>query len=205
MKSTVRYLAMATMLSMAACGSDDSVTPGNLTQAEVEELATAIFSQSFFDAMTLNYGPGAQSPEGPALAQYTTTVETTGQCPMGGQVAIDAFVDVDQNDDTGAGTIDFSVELIHAACVVQGDMGTQFTLNGDPNLLFDFLMSSDAQENVTFSGSISGAVAWATSDREGSCTIGYEFSGNSSQNGFSFQTNGSVCGTQFSESFSFSG
>lgn len=205
MKSTVRYLAMATMLSLAACGGDDSVTPGNLTQEEAEELATAIFSQSFFDALTLNYAPPAQSPDGPALAQYTTTVETTAQCPMGGQVALDAVVDVDENDETGAGTVDFSVALVHAACVVQGEMGTRFTLTGDPSLVFDFLMTSDGQENLSFSGSITGAVAWATDGKEGSCSVGYEFSGETTQNGFGFQANGSVCGTQISESFSFSG
>lgn len=205
MKSTVRYLAMATILSVAACGGDDSVTPSNLSQEEAEELAGAIFSQSFFDALTLNYAAPAQSPDGPALAQYTTTVETTGECPMGGQVAIDATVNVDENDTTGAGTVDFSVELIHASCVVQGDMGTQFTLSGNPNILFDFLMTSDAEGSATFGGSITGAVAWSTSDKEGSCSIGYDFSGDSSQNGFSFQASGSVCGTQFSESFSFAG
>lgn len=204
MKSSVRILALAGMLAAAACG-DDGVSPGNLTEEEAQELATAIFSQSLFDALTLDYQQPAQTQGGPQLASYSATVESMGDCPLGGTVAIEAVVDVETDDQTGAGTIDFSVDLVHAACVVQGDMGTQFSITGNPDLAFDFLMSTDAEENAEFSGSVSGALDWSTEGKDGTCSIGYEFSGSSSQNGFSFQTSGNVCGTTFSESFSFSG
>ncbi|NNL31080.1 MAG: hypothetical protein HKO77_08665, partial [Gemmatimonadetes bacterium] len=159
MKSSVRMFAFVGMLAAAACG-DDGVAPGNLTEEEAQELATAIFSQSLFDALTLNYEQPAQSPGGPQLAMYTATVETTGDCPLGGTVAIDAVIDVETDDQTGAGTIDFAVDLVHAACVVQGDMGTQFTLTGNPDLGFDFLMTTDAEENAEFSGGVSGSLMW---------------------------------------------
>lgn len=204
MKFNVRFFALAGMLAVAACG-DDGVSPGNLSEEEAQELATAIFSQSLFDALTLNYEQPAQVEGGPQLAMYTATVETSGSCPMGGVVAIDGTINVETDDQTGAGDVDFSVNLVHAACVVQGEMGTQFTLTGSPSLVFDFLMSTDGAENAEFSGSLSGAVDWATDGNGGVCSIGYEFSGASSQNGFSFQTEGSVCGTTFTESFSVSG
>lgn len=204
MKSSVRVLALAGIVALAACG-DDGVSPGNLTEEEAQELATAIFSQSLFDALTLNYEQPAQAPGGPQLAMYTATVQSTGQCPLGGTVAIDAVVDVETDDQTGAGTVDFTVDLVHAACVVQGQMGTQFTLTGNPDLGFDFLMTTDAQQNAEFSGGVTGSIAWSTEGKDGTCSIGYQFSGSSSANGFSFQTEGNVCGTTFSESFSFSG
>ncbi len=204
MKSSVRIVALAGMLAVAACG-DDGVSPGNLSEEEAQELATAIFSQSLFDALALNYQQPAQAPGGPQLATYTATVETTGQCPLGGTVAMEAVVDVETDDQTGAGSVDFSVDLTHVACVLQGDRGTQFTLTGDPNIGFDFLMTTDGQESAEFSGSVSGAIMWSREDGGGTCSVGYEFSGSSSSNGFSFETAGSVCGTTFSESFSVSG
>lgn len=204
MKSTVRYLTVAAMVALAACGDDDSVTPSNLTEAEAEELAGAIFSQSFFQALTLQPQP-AQTSQGPALATFSESVEVTASCPMGGAVTITGTVNGETDDQTGAGTIDFEMSLFHAGCVVQGEMGTQFTLTGNPSLVFDFLMSTDGAGNSTFSGSLSGAVDWATSGKDGTCSVGYDFSGDASQNGFSFQTSGSICGTDVSQSFTISG
>lgn len=204
MKSSVRILALASMLAVAACG-DDGVSPGNLTEEQAQELATAIFSQSLFDALSLNYQQPAQVEGGPQLAMYSATVESTSECPLGGTVSIDATVDVETDDQTGAGSIDFELDLVHAACAIQGQMGNQFTLSGNPSIAFDFLMETDAQENADFSGSVTGAVDYAFSGEQGTCSIAYEFSGSSSTNGFSFETVGNVCGTTFSESFSVSG
>ena len=63
MKSSVRIVALAGMLAVAACG-DDGVSPGNLSEEEAQELATAIFSQSLFDALSMNYQQPAQAPGG---------------------------------------------------------------------------------------------------------------------------------------------
>ncbi len=204
MKSSVRILALASMLAVAACG-DDGVSPGNLTEDEAQELATAVFSQSLFEALALNYDQLAQAEGGPQLAMYTATVEATGDCPLGGTVAIDATVDVETDDQTGAGSIDFEIDLVHASCMVQGQMGNEFTLTGNPSLGFDFLMETDGQDNSEFSGSVTGALDWSTANKEGTCSISYEFSGAATADSFSFQTAGNVCGTTFSESFSFSG
>ncbi|MDH3272685.1 MAG: hypothetical protein OEN56_15210 [Gemmatimonadota bacterium] len=203
MKSTVRYLALTGMVVLAACG-DDGLTAGTLSAAEAEELAGAIFSQSFLSALTLNYDQPAQSPEGPQLATYTTTIETTASCPLGGLVAVDAFVDVAVDDQTGAGDVDFSVDLTHSGCVVQGQNGTEFSLTGNPGILFNFLMSTDGGENASFSGSITGAVDFGMVgvEKQGMCQISYDFSGTSSQQGFSFQASGSVCSNNVSQSFS---
>lgn len=203
MKSSVRYLAVACMVALAACGDDDSVSPDDLSQAQAEALATAVFTQSFMGAFGLNYQSPPQAPDGPALAMYTWNGEATHPCPLGGEVAISAAVDVETNDETGAGTIDFDVEQVPSGCVVQADNGTQFTLNGDPSLTFDFLMENDGEQNLDFGGTLGGAVAYSFDDGEGSCPVTMEFTGSGTPNGFSFANAGTVCGMDFSTEFSF--
>lgn len=205
MRLNVRYVALAAMVALAGCGDDDGVTPGNLTEAEAQELAGAIFQQSFANALQLDYQPPAQAPGGPALVTYSESVEATGPCPLGGEVTLQGVVDGDIDDETGAGTIEFSVDLVHALCGVQGDQGTQFTLTGNPGLGFDFTMETDGEENFGFSGEILGNVDWSTDEEDGSCGIDYDFSGESAQGGFAFNTEGTVCGVEFSHSLNVQG
>lgn len=205
-KPSARYLTVAAMVALAACGDDDSVTPDNLTEAEAQALATAVFQQSFMSAFTLDYEQQQpQAVNGPATATYQAEIETTAACPLGGEVALSAVVDVQTNDETGAGTVDFSVAQVHSNCGVQGDQGQQFTISGDPGVTFDFLMETDGQENFGFSGSLTGALSWATDGKAGTCAVSVEFSGQGSPTGFSFSNAGTVCGVDFSESVTISG
>lgn len=205
MRSNVRYLAIAAMIALAGCG-EDGVSPGDLTEAEAQELAAAIFAQSFASALQLDYQPPAQAPGGPALITYSESVEATGPCPLGGQVTLAGTVDGDVNDETGAGTFEFSVDLVHAACGVQGDEGTQFTLTGNPGLGFDFFLESDGEQNLSYTGDILGAIDWSTSDKEGSvCEIDYDFSGDFSAGSISVSAEGRVCGVDFSHSVTVQG
>jgi hypothetical protein len=67
-------------------------------------------------------------------------------------------------------------------------------------------MTTDGEQNSSFSGSISGGVAWSTESKQGStCSISYDLSGESSQAGFSFQTDGSICGIDVDRSLTISG
>lgn len=203
MRPNVRVMALVAMVALAACGDNDGVTPGTLSQEQAAELASAIFSQSFFGALEIGYEQPPQAVGGPMLATYSETVEATGPCPLGGEVAINGSVDVETDDETGAGDIDFTLTLVHSSCAVQGQQGTQFTLTGNPSLVFDFLMSTDGEQGFSFSGSISGAVDYAIDGGdEGSCPINYDFSGESSQTGFAAQATGSVCGVDVSQNVS---
>lgn len=199
MRSSVRYLALVAMTALAACGDDDGVSPTVLSEAEATELASAVFSQSVFNAMAVDYQPPATAPGGPQLASYSATVETSGPCPMGGQAALTGAIDVETNDETGAGTLDYGLTVTHQSCVVQGDQGTQFTLNGNPNLVLEFTATTTGEGFGGFDGSLTGAVDFTTPDEQGTCQITYDFSGESSQSGFSFSTNGNVCGHSISQ------
>lgn len=194
MRSSLRYLAVAAMMALAACSDDDAVGTDVLSEAQATELASAIFSQGLFDALAVNYEQPAQVADGPQLATYTSTVETTASCPLGGQVALTGAVDVETDDETGAGTLDFGLTLTHSSCAVQGDQGSQFTLTGNPNLVFGFIANTTAEGFGSFDGDITGAVDFSTDDGEGTCQITYAFSGEASASSFSFSTNGDVCG-----------
>lgn len=202
MRSSVRYLAVIGMMALAACGDDDAVGTDVLSEAQAAELASAVFSQGLFDALAVNYSQPAQTADGPQLATYTSTVETTASCPLGGQVALTGAVDVETDDATGAGTLDFDLTLTHSSCAVQGDQGSQFTLNGNPNLVFDFLTNTTAEGFGSFGGGITGAVDFSTDDGDGTCQITYEFSGEATASGFSFSTNGNVCGHSVTQNVS---
>ena len=89
--------------------------------------------------------------------------------------------------------------------MVQGDRGTQFTLNGNPGVVFSFVIESDGGDNTSFSGTLNGSVDWATPEKSGSCGITYGFSGQTSATGFSFSTEGTFCGQDVSQTLSFSG
>lgn len=203
MRSSVRILTLSAMVALVGC--DDPVDTSNLSESQATELAGAVFQQSLVDAMAVDWRQPAQAPDGPQLATYTATVAATGSCPLGGDVALSGDIDVETDDETGAGTLDFGLTLVHASCVVQGGQGTRFTLTGNPNLTLDFTATTDGESFGSFSGSIGGAVDYATEGDDGTCTITYGFSGESSQNGFSFQTDGTVCGHEISRSISFSG
>lgn len=194
MRSSVRCLALVAMTTLAACGDDDAVGTDVLTEAQATELASAIFSEGLGDALAVNYSQPATANAGPQLATYTSTVETTASCPLGGEVALAGAVDVETNDETGAGTLDFGLTLTHASCVVQGDQGSQFTLTGNPNLVFGFVANSTGEGFGSFEGDITGAVDFSTDEGEGTCQITYDFSGEATATGFSFSTNGNVCG-----------
>lgn len=205
MKSNVRMIALAAVTVLAACG-DDGVSPDALTEAQATELASAIFSQSLFQVLALDYQPPQAAAGGPQLAIYSETVDATGPCPLGGEVSLSGSLEGETNDETGAGTIDFSLGLVHAACGVQGDGGTRFTLNGNPSLGFGFTLTTDGEQNFGFSGSLAGAVDYAIEGGdEGTCSIDYDFSGESAQTGFSFQTEGSICGVDVTQNVTVSG
>ena len=205
MKFPTRTLALVAVVAVGACGDDDPVSSTTLSEAEAQELAGAIFTQSFFQAMTLDAGLPAQSVDGPQTVTFNETVQATADCPLGGQLSLDGNALGDVDDQTGAGTIAYTMTLVHSGCVVQGDQGTQFTLTGNPSLVFSFDVTTDGGDNSSFSGGFDGAVGFSTSDADGSCGMDYGFAGETSTTGFSFSTTGTICGIDVSQNLTISG
>jgi hypothetical protein len=199
--SIVRSCALLGVLAVASCGADDPAgVTADLSDVEAQELAGVIFSLGFLNSLTL----GPQAVEGPArvIEAYTETVQTTAACPSGGAVDLDATLNVTFDTETGASSVGYSIIQTHNACVGQGDQGTTFTLNGNPNITFDLLADTDVQSESTFwSGGINGSIAWETSGRSGTCSANLEYSGSSASQAVTFSLSGTICGASISRSF----
>lgn len=197
-------LAMAVVVA-GACGDDDSITgsdTSSLSEAEVDELASVIFTETLLSSFT--FGSAPQQAEGPQPVVATLDFDNTQPCPLGGDLSVAGSVVSDTDDTTGAGTFTFTMDATHAGCVVESDQGTQFTLTGNPAIELDMQASSDGQDFGEFSGSITGGVLWATGDRDGSCGVNITFSGQASSTSFSFTIGGTVCSTSVNSSLSIS-
>ncbi len=195
-----RVIALSAALIVAACG-EDSLVPSDLSQDEAQELASAILSATFANSGTIPTGPQLS---GPQMVEFMTTFDDTAPCPMGGEVALSGSLDVYVNDTTQAAELTYVMTQVHDGCVVQGDGGRQFTLTGNPNLGFNFLVSTEG-ESVTWDGTVAGTLDWVHDGNSGSCGISYEFSG-TAQAGQSIggSVEGTVCGYQIDREFSLS-
>ena len=199
---SVRLLALAGVISVAGCG-DDVTGTGGLSEAEAQELAAAVLTAAITSAFQV---PVDLSPvDGPALAPYSfeSEWEGTGECPLGGTAGIDAVMSISGDDETQESSVDYTISLIHNACVVQSSTGN-FTLSGNPSLVMTMNAESDGEGSSSYEGSLNGAIDWQHDGRNGTCPIAYSFSGSASVTGSgSYSVNGNVCGTSIQQEFNY--
>ena len=112
-------------------------------------------------------------------------------------------IDGTLDDQTGTGTLDFSVTQTHEACESTAESdGSVWTFDGDPNLALDFEMTI-GESDMTIAGSQTGGIAWSSGGRSGTCQIDvtYDFSGSGSS--FAGVASGAVCGFDVTENVSY--
>lgn len=185
-------------LSTAGCGV---LSPGDeLTEAEAADLALALAQ------MGLQSGPmvSAQQAPGAEAARITMTINETESCEGGGSAATVGSATVDVNEQTGAGSMSFTLTVTPTNCGVRTASGKVFRLTGDPNLgvsgQFTFTQTS-------FDGTVNqdGRFKWAADDgRSGSCSLTlravYDFTvGQTSMSG-SVSVTATVCGRDVNRS-----
>ena len=200
----VRFAAIALMVAAAAC--DDSPTNvGDLSQAEAEALAEVVGAQVINGALGASQQGTAAAGPAAVTVNYEESVSFTGACELGGTVSMDADLQGQMDDETGEGTLSFTLIQIHDGCVGESEDGTVFTLYGAPSVTAQLDMEVGG-EMFAIDGSYDGAVDWTTGDdREGTCTIDVMFSmdmNGATQSG-AVSMQGSVCGIDFSKSVSF--
>ncbi len=201
----VRCAAVALIFAAGAC--DESPTNvGDLSQAEAEALAEVVGAQVINGAFGASQRGTAASGPAAAIVSYEESLSFTGECEFGGTVSVDADLQGQVDDQTGEGTVSFTLTQIHDGCVGESDDGTVFTLYGAPSVTAQLDMEV-SEEMFAFDGSFDGAVDWtAGEDREGTCTIDVTFSvdTNAGMQSGSASMQGSVCGIDFSKSLSIS-
>lgn len=195
-KST-RFLALLGVLAVAACGDDDPTGTVDLTEAEAQQLATAVLTTALTAFAQVPQQPAALV-DGPAMApfEYANTWEGTVECAGGGTVSVQASVTSSGDTETGEAVVDMELTQVHSNCVVQS--GAQpFTFTGNPSVVVEIMYESDGEGTVSYDGSITGALDFDFDGSSGTCTIDYNYMGtvNANTGSGSYSLTGSVCGT----------
>jgi hypothetical protein len=194
----VRSMALISAFGLAACG-EDTVVPGELNEAEVQDLAGVIMQSAFTTSATVP-APAA-TVGGPQLVPYefSSDVSTTAECPLGGEVAIVGELTVNGDTETESATIGYGVVHTHNACRAESEQGREFTLWGNPDMDLDFSVVIEG-DVIEWGGFIDGNIDWQTDGKEGTCSIAYEFNGRSQgDSSIAGSVSGSVCGIQINQ------
>jgi hypothetical protein len=180
--------------ALGACGESTGIDV-ELSEAEAAALTEAVMQAAIFTTAIGPSGPAQASV--PRSAPYSSgaDVSFTTECLLGGTVDIDGSVQASGDDETGEGRIELSVTQNHRGCMVEADNGVVFTFDGAPALSLDLAIQSDGDSELGWSGTVAGAVDWATEEREGRCTIALAFAGSISEveQAIEISVEGQVC------------
>lgn len=194
MRTSIRLLSVVAAGVLGACG-DGTGLDAELSEADAAALAEAVMQAAVSTTAT---GPAAAAPvSGPQAAPYASeaSVSFTADCLLGGTVDVDGNIEVSGDDETGEGSLALSVSQNHSGCTVEAENGVVFTFDGAPRLELDLVIATDGVGELGWSGTIAGAVDWATNEREGRCTVALAFSGLVSdvENAIEIAVDGAVC------------
>lgn len=190
-------LVLSVGLAVASCGGDGSTEPeDSLTGEEASALLEVTMS------------PGLEVLASDEINEIVTpagaSLQFTGQCTMGGTVAVDARVTPSLGP--AGGGVEVSATLVHSDCIERHtETGVTFTLNGAPEVETSIALSI-SESGLGISGTVAGTVRWATDDgRSGSCQMDVALEPANDPDalfGLSITLAGQACGTQINETFS---
>ena len=200
----VGLLTLAASFTMVACDSDSVLDlSGELTELESQELSAVLLSTTLQSALV----PQQPAPSGPALTpfSFSSAVDGAAACALGGDVNVTGEAMIEGDDATNVIDASFGVVQVHRDCVVEGDDGKRFTLNGSPSIEADFNMFTNGEGGFEMDGSLLGAIQWESDGLAGVCEIAVEYSagGSESSGHFSFFVEGTVCGFSVSHQGSY--
>jgi hypothetical protein len=157
--------AACTAGALVGCG-DSTTGPKNnqLSAAEAQQVAAAIFAEVDKAMSTLSFSPSPGAHAAVAAAMPTQTFSSN--CTNGGSIG-GSFTFTDNTNAQGTGTVTGSMSITPNACKVS--TGTRLiAVGGSLNYTFSMALVQFAQSgNVTFHGS--GAFTWDG----GNCAMDY--------------------------------
>jgi len=187
MKRMSRFLVFGALaVGLTACGSDSKspIEPNSqLSDEEIEEVMQAAFEAASFAF------EGALRPTVGMDAVAAVPIDATGNCPLGGSVAVEGNID-DQTNDEGTGKIEIDMEISWNDCVVQTSK-RKLTLDG--SYAVDALFNYNEWEPIGDARfGVEGQFSWNGGGATGNCPfkVVYLFDATSGE----FSVTGNSCG-----------
>lgn len=177
----MRFQSLLTTLlaavTVVAC-QDVVGADGDLSGAEVNELAESMIAASFDASSQVAEADASVAEEGLALYQDPITSHTeftvTRSCVLGGQVVLEGTRDREWDRATHTGFSDLSMTKTHQDCARPfRRTDAVVTLNGAPNIAVEAHHEWAGGHRYGLQTlSLDGAIDWATADgREGTCVV----------------------------------
>ena len=96
------------------------------------------------------------------------SVDTTTDCPLGGQAKIVGTVSTTTIADTLR--LEMRAVVTPTACIVSGDAMT-FTVDGDPSMRTETSYDFIGSDKMIIDGGVEGRIEWQLEDRSGDCAM----------------------------------
>lgn len=206
----VRALTLVAAVGIAACGDDDPVATGDaLSETEVAALSSIVLESAFSaTAQGLGGAPAAVGGPQPAPFSFSTDIETTVPCALGGTVQLNGSATASGDDATEEFMVAYNVTQAFSECVsISEETEQEFTISGSLGLTATADFSSLSGENgISFDTNtqLNGSINWSTDDgRSGTCPVTLTSEATSTGDSITATTTGSVCGTSVSETFTY--
>ena len=139
--------------ALAACDDDEAGAEFTAQQAEV--LTVAVWEQAYLvgSGVPIGFGEAGSPPIAAQTTEYTD--ETTVSCDLAGTVTVETSASIQEEGEGGTASI-VGVQT-HDGCTFEAE-GITFTLDGAPSVTTAWDFTADGQGNVSFDGSMTGAI-----------------------------------------------
>ena len=188
--------ALALMVGVAACSDDngngDPTGPGAELSSEEVQLMMEAWQELPFMAGTASFGV-AHAPEGIAFQSGSQEFQEQDDCPEGGSITFEGTVSASETA--------MNADLTNTAndCQSSDSEGNVWTFNGGIGTTLEMTGSeNEFQMNVSQQGDL----AFDSSVGSGTCGMNVSVSMQGSENSGQMEMNGSVCGEDVSQSYS---
>ncbi|HET9949633.1 MAG TPA: hypothetical protein VFQ22_11970, partial [Longimicrobiales bacterium] len=124
-------MVLGTLVAVAACSDDDGTGLADLTEEQARDVAQAVLVAAMGGVMEIPTDPpDATAVGGPAAApfSYDFDADLTAPCDGGGEVQVEATLHVEGDDETEAGTVEYTMTEVPNDCVVTTYNGNVYTL-----------------------------------------------------------------------------
>ena len=206
MKKLVSFTMIAALTFGTACGGDDDdggtgPNGDTLSASEFQSMSEALAVIATLGFGSIGFDQGG-NPIGLA-AQSSTSYSDTFDCPSGGTTGVDGNFTSTSTGNTS--TTHYTLTQSLNACRATSSDNTTWTFDGDPSVALTVDYTFNLQTGAyNYTAHQLGGFDWAGKGKGGGCQTDLNWSMQTTTPGhYTVSFNGSTCGQNISESFSF--